>query len=146
MGDTELNLGRGLCKAKCKICEKTVGLNQKHFTCEHCFEIIHCKCLNYLNINQSGTCPNCLFAELQFYKTNFLNSSVELLQQQPEQQIQQPELLHDFDPYLEMFDQNRKITLTFLVITWSMQTMIINKELVLEFILKKHLPAQNVKT
>ena len=77
--------------------------------------LIHClinnsKCLNYLNINQSGTCPNCLFAELPFYRTNSLNSSVELLQQQSEQQIQQSELSHDFDPYLEMLDQNRNRT------------------------------------
>ena len=77
---------------------------------EHCFEIIHSKCLNYLNINQSDTCPDCLFAQLPFYRTNSLNSSVELLQQQSEQQIQQSELLHDFDPYLEMLDQNRNRT------------------------------------
>ena len=141
-----MNLGHGLRKPKCRICEKTAKLNEKHFTCEHCFEIIHSKCSNYVDINQSGNCPDCLFAELPFYRANSLNSSVELLQQQSEQQIQQSELLHDFDPYLKMFDQNRKITLTFLVITWSMQTMIINKELVLEFILKKHLPTQNVKT
>ena len=110
MGDIELNLGPGLRKPKCRICEKTARLNKKHFTCEHCFEIIHSKCLNYLNINQSGTCPNCLFADLQFYKANFLNSSVELLQQQSEQQIQQFEPLHDFDPYLEMPDQDRNRT------------------------------------
>ena len=81
-------------------------MNQKHFTCEHCFEIIHSKCLNYLNINQSGTCPDFLFAELPFYGAILLNSSVELLQQKSEQQIQQSELLHDFDPYLEVLDQN----------------------------------------
>ena len=109
-GDIELNPGPGLRKPKCKICEKIVRSNQKHFTCEHCFEIIHSKCLNYLNINQSGTCPDCLFAELPFYRTNSLNSSVELLQQQSEQQIQQSEFLHDFDPYLEMLDQNRNRT------------------------------------
>ena len=76
-GDIELNAGPGLRKPKCKICEKTVRSNQKHFTCEHCFEIIHSKCLNYLNINQSGTCPDCLFAELPFYKASSLNSYVE---------------------------------------------------------------------
>ena len=53
-GDFELNPDPGLRKPKCKICEKTVRLNQKHFTCEHCFEMIHSKCLNYLNINQSA--------------------------------------------------------------------------------------------
>ena len=58
----------------------------------------------------SGTCPDCLFAELPFYRIIFLNSSVELLQQQPEQQIQQSKHLHDFDPYLEMLDQNRNRT------------------------------------
>ena len=84
---------------------KTVRSNQKHCTCEHCFEIIHSKRLNNVNINQSGTCPDCLFAELPFYRINFLNSSVELLQQQSEQLIRQSELLHDFDPYLEMLDQ-----------------------------------------
>ena len=42
-GDIELNPGPGLRKPKCKICEKTVRSNQKHFTCEHCFEIIHSK-------------------------------------------------------------------------------------------------------
>ena len=47
----------------------------------------------------------CLFAKLPFYRTNFRNSFVELLQQQSEQQIQQSELLHDFDPYLEMLDR-----------------------------------------
>ena len=82
----------------------------KHFTCEQCFEIIHSICLNYLNINQSGTCPDCFFAELSFYRAKILNSSVELLQQQSGQQIQQSELLHDFDPYLEMLDQNRNRT------------------------------------
>ena len=106
MGDIELNPGPGLCKPKCKICEKTVRSNQKHFTCEHCFEIIHSKCLNYLNINQSGTCPDCLIAELPFYRTNSLNSSVELLQQQSEQQIQQSELLSE----LLHFDQNHNRT------------------------------------
>ena len=102
-GDIELNPGPGLRKTKCKICEKTVRSNQKHFTCEHCFEIIHSKFLNYLNINQSGTCPD----YLPLYRTNSLNSSVELPQQQSEQQIQQSVLLHDFDPYLEMLEQNR---------------------------------------
>ena len=48
----------------------------------------HFKCLNYLNIDQSGTCPDYLFAELPFYRTNSLNSSEELFQQQREQQIQ----------------------------------------------------------
>ena len=76
----------------------------------HCFEIIHSKCLNYVNINQSGTCSDCLFAELPFYRTNSSNSSVELLQRQSEQQIQQSQLLHDFDPYHEMLDQNRNRT------------------------------------
>ena len=90
--------------------KKTFRSNQKHFTCEHCFEIIHPKCINYLNINQSGSCPDCLSAELPFYRTNFLNSSVELLQQQSEQQIRQSQLLHDFDPYFEMLDQNRNCT------------------------------------
>ena len=84
--------------------------DQKHFTCEHCFEIIHSKYLNYLNINQSGTCPNCSFSELPFSRTNFLNSSVKLLQQQSDLQIQQSKLLHDFDPNLEMLDQNRNRT------------------------------------
>ena len=93
-GDIELNPGPGLRKPKSKIWEKTVRLNQKHFTYEHCFEIIHSKCLNYLKINQSGTCLGCLFAELPFYRTNSLNSSVELLQQQCEKQIQQSQLLH----------------------------------------------------
>ena len=109
-GDTELNPGPGLRKPKCKMCKKAVRSNQKHFTREHCFGIIHSKCLNYLNINQSGICPDCLFAALPFYRTNSLNSSVELLQQQSEQQIQQSELLHDFAPYLEMLDQNRNRT------------------------------------
>ena len=95
---------------KCEICEKTIRSNQNNFTCEHCFEIIHSKCLNCLNINRSGTCSDHLFAELPFYRTNSLNSSVELLQQQREQQIQQTELLHDFDPYLKMLDQNRNCT------------------------------------
>ena len=54
------------------------------------FEIIHSKCLNYRNISQSGTCPDCLLIELPFYRTNSLSSSVELLQQESEQQIQQP--------------------------------------------------------
>ena len=97
LGGVELNPGSGLRKPKCKICEKTVRSNQKHFTCEHCFEIIHSKCLNCLNINQFGTCPYCLFAELPFCRTNSLNSSVELLQQHSEQQIQQSEPLHDLN-------------------------------------------------
>ena len=46
-------------------------------------------------------------AELPLYKTNSLNSSVKSLKQQAEQQIQQPKLLHDFDPYLKLLDQNR---------------------------------------
>ena len=33
-GDIELNPSRGLRKLKCKICEKTVKSNQKHFTCK----------------------------------------------------------------------------------------------------------------
>ena len=82
MGDIELNPGSSLNKPKWKTCEKTVKSNQKHFTFEHF------KCLNYLNIEQSGTCPGYLFAELPFYRTNSLNSSEELFQQQREQQIQ----------------------------------------------------------
>ena len=98
-GDIELNPSSGLRKPKCKISEKTVRSNQKHFACEHWFEIFH-----YLNINQSGTCRDCLLAESPLYKTNSLNSSVKSLKQQSEQQIQQSKLLHDFDPYLEMLD------------------------------------------
>ena len=48
-GDIELNQSPGLRKQKCEICEKTVRSNKKKFTCEHCFEIIHSKCWNYLN-------------------------------------------------------------------------------------------------
>ena len=110
LGDIELNPGPGLRKPECKICEKAVGSSQKHFTCEHYFEVIHSKCLNYLNTNQSGTCPDCVFAELPYYRTNYLNSSVELLQEQSEQQIQQTKFLHYFHPYLEMLCQNRNRT------------------------------------
>ena len=52
-GDIELNPSPGLRKLKCKICEKNVKSNQKHFTCKHCFEIIHSKYLNYLNTSIS---------------------------------------------------------------------------------------------
>ena len=52
--DFELNPDSGLRKPKYKIFEKTVRSNQKHFTCEHCFEIIHSECLDYLNINHSA--------------------------------------------------------------------------------------------
>ena len=88
MGDIEFNPGSSLNKLKWKTNEKTVKSNQKHFNFEYCFEMTHFKCLNYLNIDQSGTCPDYLFAELPFYRTNSLNSSEELFQQQREQQIQ----------------------------------------------------------
>ena len=63
--------------------------------------------MHYLNIIQSGTCRDFLWAELPLYKANSLNSSVKSLKQQAEQQIQQSKLLHDFDPYLKLLDQNR---------------------------------------
>ena len=73
LGDIELN------PVLVYVSQKTVRSNQKHFICEHCFKIIHSKYLNYLNIDRFGTCNDCLFPELPFYSTNFLNSSVELL-------------------------------------------------------------------
>ena len=43
-GDIETNLGPGLRKPKCQVCDKTVRWNQKHLVCEYCLEMCHVKC------------------------------------------------------------------------------------------------------
>ena len=73
-GDFELNPDPGLRKPKCKICEKTVRSNQKHFTCERGLEIIHSKCLNYLNINDLRLQSLQRLHHVYFFRGGFVKS------------------------------------------------------------------------
>ena len=83
-GDIETNLGPGLSKPKCQVCDKTFRCNQKRLVCEHYLEMCHAICSNHqLNQNASKkayewTCPNCIHTALLFYNRRDLdfNSTV----------------------------------------------------------------------
>ena len=66
---------------KCDRYDKTIGKNQNKIICEACFGQQHPKCTE-LNAKYAGTawtCPKCLISVLPFASTQYLDDTIEEL-------------------------------------------------------------------